>query len=122
MRYQIGIIYASTIRDPANAQDSLKHATELALGVGSSDTERAKVLWSMAYTVDEPLATTPDSNELSCDTTGQILQLPDRRHDVAFDDSILDSIKVAWEKILGERSAEYDFLRFEERADPNAED
>lgn len=54
---------------------------------------------------------------LEQDASGKALIFPQRNHDIAFDDTILDSVKAAWEKILGERSAEYDFLRFEERRD-----
>lgn len=75
----------------------------------------------MTYSANDPLATAETSDVLRYDASGRILQLPDRRHDIAFDDSVLDSVKEAWERILGARSAEYDFLRFEERADPEAE-
>lgn len=59
---------------------------------------------------------------LGQDTSGKVLTFPQRTHDIAFDDAILDGVKAAWEKILGNRSAEYDFLRFEERRDENDDD
>lgn len=52
----------------------------------------------------------------------KVIVLPERSHDLALDDSVLDHVKAAWTTILGKRSLEYDFLQFEERREPNDDD
>lgn len=56
---------------------------------------------------------------LSTSKGGKVLLFPDRIHSLAFDDAVLDDVKAAWEAILGDRSKEYDFLRFEQGNDDN---
>lgn len=85
----------------------------------TNDPEQPKVLWTLAYTLDEAAHPTPGHNYTSDDSSKRVVVLPERIHDLAFDDTILDNVKHAWETILGERSAEYDFLRFEERKEEN---
>lgn len=37
--------------------------------------------------------------------------------DLAFDDSILDSVKEMWQRIMGEEVVRGDFLRFDDRVE-----
>lgn len=82
------------------------------------------MLWSMSFTQHAQAAGSPSAPARSITThpSGKLLIFPPRSHDIAFDDGVLDHVKSAWEAILGERSAEYDFLRFEERKDTNEDD
>lgn len=82
------------------------------------------MLWSMSFTQHAPAAGSlyASGRSITTDSSGKLLIFPPRSHDIAFDDSVLDHVKSAWEAILGERSAEYDFLRFEERKDMNEDD
>lgn len=75
----------------------------------------------MAFTLDEAAGPT-GWNYYDHDEAKRVIVLPERAHDLAFDDTILDNVKDAWEIILDERSTEYDFLRFEERKDINEDD
>ena len=56
-------------------------------------------------------------NELVLSHSSRVIVLPERTHDISFEDGILDHVKSAWDIILGDNSTEYDFLRFEERRD-----
>ena len=84
--------------------------------------EPPEVLWSMTYTTQSASQSAaqrePPSFSASPSDTLQnhsVIVLPTPSHDLAFDDSILDNVKAAWEKILGDRSNDYDFLQFEQR-------
>lgn len=74
----------------------------------------AEVLWTLIYTSSSPpaYASQPGGDD-------KVIVLPERNYDLALDDSVLDHVRAAWTKILGERSSEYDFLQFEERREPN---
>jgi len=76
----------------------------------------------MAFTLEEAPHSTPWNYHPVDATAKSVLVLPERTHDLAFDDTILDTVRIAWETILGERSAQYDFLRFEQRNDTNEDD
>ena len=88
----------------------------------SDDRDETKILWTMAYIIDEAAGPTTWSYHHTGDEAKKVIVLPERTHDLVFNDTILDSVKDAWETILGERSAEYDFLRFEERKDLNEDE
>ena len=79
----------------------------------ADETNPAQRLFTMSYVLTETATGHVPDPPLNQDFSGRILTFPQRTHDLAFDDTVLDSVKAAWEKILGERSAEYDFLRFE---------
>lgn len=94
-----------------DAHYRLERATNHAIETGNAS-ERASVLWSMSYTEHE----TRQESRVS-DGTQKLFVIDQSTYDVACDDSILDSVKMIWSSILGEKAAEYDFLRFEERKD-----
>lgn len=114
-----GIIYASV--HGAGSQERLAASTNSILST-IEELAPAKVLWTMSFTLDEAAGSTPWNSHVKDDATKSVIMLPERAHDLAFDDAVLDSVKDAWETILGERSIEYDFLRFEDRKDPNEDD
>lgn len=76
----------------------------------------------MVFTLDVAAGSNPHNFSLTDDPAQRVIVFPDRTHDLAFDDSILDNVKAAWETVLGERSVEYDFLRLEERRDEAEEE
>ena len=116
-----GIIYASTLDDGSACQERLEAALSNVLST-SEDAETAKTLWIMTYTTRGPPAINSSFYSYTYNSTHPVMCFPDRKHDIAFDDSVLDSVKAAWEAVLGEKSAEYDFLRFEERKSTNEDD
>ena len=108
-----GLIYASTISDNADdTQARLASAVEKLIKTTDS-AESGTILWTMSY--NEELQPSPASKE---DHLSSRLFIVDQgRYDIACDDGILDAVKSTWQAILGEKAAEYDFLRFEERKD-----
>lgn len=110
------IIYASTVEQTSESQSRLENAI-LALLKTAGDESSPEVLWTLAYA-----DSSPQKQSSQLDGDDRIIFLPERRHDLSLDDTVLDQVKAAWLKILGERSSEYDFLQFEERRDPNDEE
>lgn len=117
----IGIVYASTYRHGVDSQARLEAAIDDVIRT-TTDSTQTEILWTMGCTLDAAAGSIPWNYHPVNDAAKRVIVLPDRTHDLAFDDSILDNVKDAWETILGERSAEYDFLRFEERKDMNDDD
>lgn len=117
------IVYGSVVCvDEESASNRLTEAIDQLIST-STEEDLPKVLWSVAYMLDEPLPGTSLSANLSAaaESSGKLFVLPPRKHDLAFDDSVLEDVKVVWEAILGETSKEYDFLRFEGRNDEDGE-
>lgn len=89
--------------------------------LATSDIGDASVLWSMNYITHGPVEQDTDFLVENLKES-KVLVFPERVHDLAFDDTTLDQVKAVWEVILGDRSKEYDFLRFDERHDDNDEE
>lgn len=71
-----------------------------------------KVLWSLCYT---QLGRGASHNaDLSCPSKS-VICLPPVSLDLAFDDSLIDTVKKAWELIMGEKAAQHEFMKFEDR-------
>lgn len=115
----LGIIYASTTDHSPDGMSRLQRATSVLLET-VEDNSPPKILWSLSYRSNSPILA---RNQVA--TSGQgsdnIIVLPDRKHDLALDDSVIDHVKAACVRILGEQSSEYDFLQFEERKEPEDE-
>ncbi|ETI23395.1 hypothetical protein G647_05196 [Cladophialophora carrionii CBS 160.54] len=107
------IVYASTVSEDDSAESRLEAAVSAFL-----ETAHAKdaVLWSVSYRKSEPaVEATPRPPALQ-KSSPQVLVFAAREHDIAFDDSVLEAVRKAWECVLGEATAaESSFLRFEER-------
>lgn len=115
----LGVIYGSTLLTESNSEPStrerLRQAAEQV--VGACD-DTAKILWEMSYTsqslsIDNP----PVPTSFTSDPSGRILAFPPQPHDIAFDDSILDTVKAAWEKIMGPAAEGVEFMRFEPKSE-----
>lgn len=121
-----GIIHASTFEhiSPDHSQDRLASAIANILGThtDASNDEHPIVLWSMTFTLNVATKSNPQNLYLTKDPEKRVVIFPDTTHDIAFDDTILDNVKAAWETVLGDRAAEFDFLRFEERRDEGEEE
>ncbi|PWY90534.1 rab geranylgeranyl transferase escort protein [Aspergillus sclerotioniger CBS 115572] len=71
-----------------------------------------KVLWSLRYTQlgrdgSHVAGITRPSKNVIC--------LPPASLDLAFDDSLIDMVKNAWELVMGDEAADHEFMRFEDR-------
>lgn len=119
--FHAGIIYASCLEDNTTTQERLKSAITSLVSTAGNESA-AQAVWSMSFVRDESATGYTPDHPLQQDPSGKVLVFPQRTHDIAFDDTILDGVKAAWERVLGDRSAEYDFLRFEARRDENEDD
>ncbi|KAK5090032.1 Rab proteins geranylgeranyltransferase component A [Lithohypha guttulata] len=115
------IIHASTLHQGGSSQPRLETAVKKIISTANSN-ENATILWQMNYVRQEAKSRDVSNSTTLGDSDSNIIIFPERPHDLTLEDTILDDVKSAWEKILGSRSTEYDFLRFEERRDTEEED
>lgn len=102
-----GILYASTSVSSENGFVLLSKAVDALLA--SVDVSPAPdVLWSAQYQqhASSGAEILPADNE-------RVLSFPSPSMDLAFDDTILDNVKVVWQNIVGEDGG--DFLVFQDR-------
>lgn len=76
----------------------------------------ATILWEMSYastslSFDDPPLSTP----FVTDPSGRMIAFRPTCEAIAFDDTILDAVEAAWEKIMGPLARESEFMRFKER-------
>jgi hypothetical protein len=64
-----------------------------------------------SLSVDNP----PISTLFTTESSGRLMAFQPLSADIAFNDSILDTVKAVWEKIMGPLAAESEFMRFDER-------
>lgn len=64
-----------------------------------------------SFSVDNP----PLSALFTTDSSGRMIAFQPLSADIAFNDSILETVKAVWEKIMGPLAAESEFMRFDER-------
>ena len=58
----------------------------------------------------------------SQDSSGHILAFHPHSQDMAFDDTLLDSVKEVWRKIVGDDLDNSEFMRFKERGEADEDD
>ena len=69
-----------------------------------------EVLWKMQFTQQ---ARTSSQPSLAEGTNEHVIMLPPLSTDVVFEDSVLESVRTAWQQITGE--SEEAFMKFEAR-------
>lgn len=108
-----GVVYASVVSEDASAKVRLETAVSTFLvSVDAKDS----VLWSMSFRASGPAVDALSGYPALQKHSSHILLFPPKPHDIAFDDTMLDAVKQAWEVCIGvETAAESSFLRFEER-------
>lgn len=74
------------------------------------------MIWSLEYTkqYNVPNLPTSGAGKSTPGSSSQIIVLPDLRTNLVVDDSLLDNIKDAWERIVGEERGD-GFMVFEDR-------
>ena len=101
------MLYAST--SAANGFDILGHAVQSLLqGVGEE--KMPNVLWKMQFVQH---ARADSKQDLAEATREHVITLSPLTTDVVFEDSVLQDVKHAWQKIMGE--SEETFMKFEAR-------
>ena len=74
-----------------------------------------EVLWALRY--QQHARTLTEASNVQADN---IIMLPAPSLDLAFDETVLDTVKAAWQKVMG--SDAQDFLKFEDRNPIGEED
>lgn len=74
------------------------------------------MLWSLEYTKQYtvPVSPTSGGGKSHSGSSSQLILLPDLSPNLILDDSLLDNIKDAWERIVGEEKGD-GFMVFEDR-------
>jgi hypothetical protein len=72
----------------------------------------AKVLWSLRYT---QLGRAVEGDTPANVVSGNLVRFPPPSLDLAFDDSVIDLVKDAWIRIMGDESSPDQFMKFEDR-------
>ncbi|GES63172.1 Rab geranylgeranyl transferase escort protein [Aspergillus terreus] len=104
------IIYSSVSIPGPLGQSLIEQAVGKLLD-SAADPE-AKVLWALCYTQ------LGRSDETPCELTvlpHNILAFPPPSLDLAFDDSVLDTVKEAWRLVMGDEAAGQEYMVFEDR-------
>lgn len=73
------------------------------------------VLWSLKYQQQSDFPTLAPEAEGESEMDPHIMCFPDPPLDLAFDDIILDHVKDAWQRIVGNAVNQDEFLKFEDR-------
>lgn len=112
----IGVVYGSVSVPGQEGQRLLETAIDLLLDSFSDATGKPAVLWSMRFTQVGTLNDASASPVLYKSTkSDQILYFAPPSLDLAFDDSIVESVRECWKAILGEEAQGDTFMNFEDR-------
>jgi len=108
-----GVLYASTLLT-GDAGFSLLAQAVTSLLAAVQEGPKPVVLWSMRYEQSfRPSTTAAVDRSLGSQHDEHVIMFPPMSLDLAFDDSVLGSVRKAWEKIMGAEAK--DFMVFEDR-------
>lgn len=109
-----GSILTAENSNEEGTRDRLRYAVEEV--IRACDTN-ATILWEMSYISQSPsIENAPFSTSFTSDPSGRFLKFPLQPEDVAFDDSLLKSVRAVWERVMGPAADGVEFMRFEERS------
>jgi hypothetical protein len=114
--YLIGVVYGSVSVPGQQGQRLLETAINRLLESFSDATGKPTVLWSLRFTQVGTREGTSDLPLLYKSTkSDQILYFAPPSLDLAFDDSIVESVKQCWKAVLGEEAQDAMFMTFDDR-------
>ena len=104
----LGVVYLSTVSGPIS-RELLEKALSLLLAAVAGDSGDATYLYKLHYEQRGGLA--------SVDVDGSVVSLPSLPLDLAFNDSVMDRVRAAWEVVTkGDESAEgTEYMVFDDR-------
>jgi len=112
---ETGVVYASTALPTDRGQPLLSSAIEELLKM-TGEASQARVLWTLQYEQHSPPNEgQPQLQHQKIYEQERLLKLPPPSMDLVFDDGVLDSVRWAWQKIMGEEANPDEFLVFPER-------
>lgn len=108
------VIYSSTGDASEGYQKKLADAVERLLST-ADENPAPTVLWSMSYLEKGRAPSTEAPAPSAHDESGLVMSFRQKSLDLAFDDTLVDSVKAVWTKIMGVEADDAEFLCFEER-------
>jgi len=102
------VLYASTSLPGKGGAALLETAVDTLLATVDVSPQPA-ILWSVQYQQQQ----SSGSEAFSGNNSDQVLRFDTPSFDLAFDDSVFDSVKAVWQKIVGDEGG--DFLVFADR-------
>ncbi|KAL4890717.1 GDP dissociation inhibitor [Aspergillus ambiguus] len=111
------VVYGS-VSIPGQEGQSLIEAAVSKLLESTTDAD-AEVLWSLRYT---QLGRLHEACSKLTVHPNNILSFPAPSLDLAFDDSVLDTVKEAWQIVMGNEGADHEYMVFEDRENPEDEE
>lgn len=111
----IGVIYGSTSLSGTNGSACLDKAVRLLLDA-APDRDSTNTLWSLHYQQSghDPAVETK-SNVPSLTRDGNVFTFPVPSLDIAFDDSLIDMVRMVWDAITEDDPDRGTFLQFTDR-------
>lgn len=110
--YAKGIIYASVNAEDTSSKQRLEAAVRQFLHTTGTV---GSLLWSLSYLASGPALASTSTSPRPTQIPPPFLVFPPEPHDISFPDNVLETVKEAWEAILGADAADGSFLKFEER-------
>ena len=107
----IGVIYGSTIAIGENSTARLADAVNKLASLTSKD-PRPSVIWSMSYVQSGTPVFADNSRPFAQNESGHVMTFPPASLDLAFEDSLIDSVKAVWRRIMGSESEDINFMQF----------
>lgn len=111
----LGVLYSSISLSGPEGKSALESAVSKLLQ--SANASEAKALWSLHYT--QLGRSTGDATETQPSKVtvhpNNVLIFPPPSLDLAFDDTVLETVKEAWKIVLGDEAVDDEFMVFEDR-------
>lgn len=107
------VIYASTSLPNPTSSTLLARSVQKFLATVDED-PKPEILWTLHYTQYYTISSAATNSSIDEVSSSPIICLPDVPPDMPVEDSVLDNVKQAWEKIVSTVTEE-DFLIFEDR-------
>ena len=119
------MIYSSTVSCSEENEEAdvqrLDSAVAGLLAASPFSNFRPEILWSLKYRV-QGRSIDSDATPVISSQSGRVLVFPVASVDPVFDDSILEGVKDAWKRILGDEAEKTEFLKFGERRTDDDDD
>ncbi|KAM5439563.1 hypothetical protein MferCBS31731_004318 [Microsporum ferrugineum] len=106
------IIYGYVLLPAAEGRPVLEHAVDHIL---KSADVNAKVLWRVYFTQLGRLGDEKVTDEFLRGAHDHVFTFPAPALDLAFEDGLIDQVKLVWKAIVGDEADENDFLKFDDR-------
>ena len=113
----LGVVYCSIALPPQKGHTVLTTVLGQLLAV-VEETPQPAVLWSLRYSQRESTIAKP-VNDAGSQISGGVIRLPQLSSNLAFDDSILQHVRQAWQRVTKDEEG---FMQFNDRQDDAYDD